>query len=321
MNNIIPLCYTTCVMFIHVCYLFFISAQSVEDQIPVTVVQPGDNVTIKCSGSIKERIHWFRQTPGHTMQFIAEVYYKEVISDSLKDKRFSFTIIDNLYVINIRNVRKEDEAIYYCQMRADYAQGFINSTFLIVNDEENSQNCVHHVRQSPSSASVSSGGSVSLQCSLQSKDNTTVQCPQHHKVLWFRAGSEELNTGVMYNFTNNSCVYSLSKTIGHSSDTGTYYCAVDTCGHVLFGDGTRVEMGQSHFLTVALSVLLSCCVLVIIVLCLKRGRVCAHCRAADINYAALNFSSRKVKPRSKTRREQECVYSTVRAEHLSSTML
>uniref|UniRef100_A0A8C6UNB1 Immunoglobulin V-set domain-containing protein n=1 Tax=Neogobius melanostomus TaxID=47308 RepID=A0A8C6UNB1_9GOBI len=44
----------------------------VEDQIPVTVVQPGDNVTIKCSGSIKERIHWFRQTPGHTMQFILQ---------------------------------------------------------------------------------------------------------------------------------------------------------------------------------------------------------------------------------------------------------
>uniref|UniRef100_A0A8C6UFV5 Ig-like domain-containing protein n=1 Tax=Neogobius melanostomus TaxID=47308 RepID=A0A8C6UFV5_9GOBI len=228
-------------------------APDVEDQIPVTVVQPGDNVTFKCS-----------------------VYYKEVLNDSLKDKRFSFTIIDNLHVINIRNITKDDEAIYYCQMRTGY-----------VHDEENSQNCVHHVRQSPSSASVSSGGSVSLQCSLQSKDNTTVQCPQHHKVLWFRAGSEELNTGVMYNFTNNSCVYSLSKTIGHSSDTGTYYCAVDTCGHVLFGDGTRVEMGQSHF-------------------------------SADVNYAALNFSSRKVKSSSKTRREQECVYSTVRAEHLSS---
>uniref|UniRef100_A0A8C6UNA0 Ig-like domain-containing protein n=1 Tax=Neogobius melanostomus TaxID=47308 RepID=A0A8C6UNA0_9GOBI len=229
-------------------------AQSVEDQIPVTVVQPGSNVTIKCS-----------------------------------DKRFSFTIIDNLLVMNIRNVRKEDEAIYYCQIKDGYVQDLIGSTFLI----ENSQNCVHHVRQSPSSASVPLGGSVSLQCSLQSKDNTTVQCPQHHKVLWFRAGSEELNTGVMYNFTNNSCVYSLSKTIGHSSDTGTYYCAVDTCGHVLFGDGTRVEMGQS---------------------CLSQKSFLT----ADVNYAALNFSSRKVKSSSKTRREQECVYSTVRAEHLSS---
>uniref|UniRef100_A0A8C6UI73 Ig-like domain-containing protein n=1 Tax=Neogobius melanostomus TaxID=47308 RepID=A0A8C6UI73_9GOBI len=303
--NIIPLCNTTCTMFIYVCYLFFISAQSVEDQIPVTVVQPGDDVTFKCSGSydIKERIHWFRQTPGHTMQFIAEVYQEKVLSDSLKDNRFGFKVIDNLHVTNIRNVTKDDEAIYYCQMRNDYVQGFISSTFLIVNGKPDHillqntfSNCVHHVRQSPSSASVSSGGSVSLQCSLQSKDNTTVQCSQHHKVLWFRAGSEELNTGVMYNFTNNSCVYSLSKTIGHSSDTGTYYCAVDTCGHVLFGDGTRVEMGQS---------------------CLSQKSFLT----ADINYAALNFSSRKVKPRSKTRREQECVYSTVRAEHLSSTML
>uniref|UniRef100_A0A8C6UND2 Ig-like domain-containing protein n=1 Tax=Neogobius melanostomus TaxID=47308 RepID=A0A8C6UND2_9GOBI len=239
MNNIIPLCNTTCVMFIHVCCLFFISAQSIEDQIPVTAVQPGDDFMIKCSGSyeMNDRIHWFRQTPGHTIKFIAEVYYKE---DSFKDNHFSFTIKDNLRVMNIRNVTKEDEAIYYCQIKDGYVQDLIGSTFLIVNGKPD-----HILLQSPSSASVSSGGSVSLQCSLQSKDNITVQCSQHHKVLWFRAGSEELNTGVMYNFTNNSCVYSLSKTIGHSSDTGTYYCAVDTCGHVLFGDGTRVEMGQS----------------------------------------------------------------------------
>uniref|UniRef100_A0A8C6UL21 Ig-like domain-containing protein n=1 Tax=Neogobius melanostomus TaxID=47308 RepID=A0A8C6UL21_9GOBI len=243
---------------------------NLQDQIPVTVVQPGSNVTIKCSDSydIKRiRINWYRQTPGHTMQFIAEVYRKEVLSDSLKDKRFSLKILDNLHVMNIRNVTKEDEAIYYCQRRSEYTTFYC---FLGTTDD------MFYSFLLPSSASVPSGGSVSLQCSLQSKDNTTVQCPQHHKVLWFRAGSEELNTGVMYNFTNNSCVYSLSKTIGHSSDTGTYYCAVDTCGHVLFGDGTRVEMG--HDCGSVRPVVLLCagdhrplCVF-------KRGRVCAHCR-------------------------------------------
>ncbi|KAK7877221.1 hypothetical protein WMY93_032074 [Mugilogobius chulae] len=143
-----------------------------------------------------------------------------------------------------------------------------------------SQSCVQ-VRQSPSSAAVVPGRSVSLQCSLQPKNNKSqIQCPQQDNVHWFRAGSEEPHTGLMYNSTNYSCVYRLSKTIGHSSDAGTYYCAVDTCGHILFGTGTKVDIGHR----------------------------------ADVNYAALNFSSRKVRQSSKPRAEQECVYSSVRAD-------
>uniref|UniRef100_A0A8C6UL44 Ig-like domain-containing protein n=1 Tax=Neogobius melanostomus TaxID=47308 RepID=A0A8C6UL44_9GOBI len=238
----------------------------------VTVAQLGDRVTFMCSDTSKfEIVHWYKQTPGHMVEMIALIYKSVTdVGDYFKDERFNFTLLNNQHQFTIERLRKEDEAIYYCHLMDIFKLGFINGTFLVVNDDPNTI-------ISPSDITHFYNCSVSLQCSLQSKDNTTVQCSQHHKVLWFRAGSEELNTGVMYNFTNNSCVYSLSKTIGHSSDTGVlYYCAVDTCGHVLFGDGTRVEMGQS--LTVALSVLLSCCVLVIIVLCLKRGRVCAHCR-------------------------------------------
>ncbi|KAK7877218.1 hypothetical protein WMY93_032071 [Mugilogobius chulae] len=212
----------------------------------------------------------------------------------------------------------------------------MNGTFLVVNDVTKSQSCVH-VRQSPSSAAVVPGRSVSLQCSLQPKNNKSqIQCPQQDNVHWFRAGSEEPHTGLMYNSTNYSCVYRLSKTIGHSSDAGTYYCAVDTCGHILFGTGTKVDIElPPDPVTVALSVLLCGCVLVIIVLCVcvKRATACAHCRdspdpvtrphnensenmdmRADVNYAALNFSSRKVRQSSKPRAEQECVYSSVRAD-------
>ncbi|KAK7877220.1 hypothetical protein WMY93_032073 [Mugilogobius chulae] len=141
------------------------TGQSAQDQIPVTVVRPGDRVTFTCSAKY-EHVYWYKQTPGHVTK---------------------------------------------------------------------SQSCVH-VRQSPSSAAVVPGHSVSLQCSLQPKNNKSqIQCPQQDNVHWFRAGSEEPHTGLMYNSTNYSCVYRLSKTIGHSSDAGTYYCAVDTCGHILFG--------------------------------------------------------------------------------------
>ncbi|KAK7877217.1 hypothetical protein WMY93_032070 [Mugilogobius chulae] len=153
-------------------------------------------------------------------------------------------------------------------MRAGAILSFMNGTFLVVNDVTKSQSCVH-VRQSPSSAAVVPGRSVSLQCSLQPKNNKSqIQCPQQDNVHWFRAGSEEPHTGLMSNSTNYSCVYRLSKTIGHSSDAGTYYCAVDTCGQILFGTGTKVDIEPPPDpVTVVLSVLLCGCVLVIIVLC------------------------------------------------------
>ncbi|KAK7877222.1 hypothetical protein WMY93_032075 [Mugilogobius chulae] len=297
--------------------------QTTEDQIPVTVAKPGDSVTFTCSADYKERVNWYKQSPGHTMQFIGFVYsqYKEV--DQSSHDRFNLTKVDNKHALTIKNIEKEDEAIYYCHMTGE--QNFMSSTFLIVEDVTKSQSCVH-VRQSPSSAAVVPGRSVSLQCSLQPKNNKSqIQCPQQDNVHWFRAGSEEPHTGLMYNSTNYSCVYRLSKTIGHSSDAGTYYCAVDTCGHILFGTGTKVDT-----VTVALSVLLCGCVLVIIVLCVcvKRATVCDTAEVtyskyspdsvtdmrADVNYAALNFSSRKVRPSSKPRAEQECVYSSVRAD-------
>ncbi|XP_055015090.1 uncharacterized protein LOC129410614 [Boleophthalmus pectinirostris] len=277
------------------------------------------------------------------MQFIGYVFDDLKVNDPSGQDCFKFNTVDNQHVFTIQNIRKEDEAIYYCILIDGYGQNFVNGTFLVVNgtDGADSQSC-DHVTQSPSSASVVPGRSVSLQCSLQPKNKKSqIQCPQEQQVHWFRAGSVEPHTGLMSHFTNYSCVYSLSKTIEHSSEAGTYYCAVHTCGHILFGTGTTLDIDELPELqllpvTVALSVLLCVCVLVIIILCVKRGRLCKYCRdspdtvssphcessenmdaRADVNYTALNFSSRKVKQRqsSNTRGEQECVYSSVRAEH------
>ncbi|XP_056239206.1 uncharacterized protein LOC130173760 isoform X1 [Seriola aureovittata] len=106
-----------------------------------------------------------------------------------------------------------------------------------------------HVKQSPETASVQLGASMTLQCSLlYTNKESRAQCPGEHSVHWFRAGSGGFHPGIIYTHSNRSdeqeersCVYSLSKTIQNSSDAGTYYCAVVTCGEILFGEGTKVE--------------------------------------------------------------------------------
>ncbi|XP_055012195.1 uncharacterized protein LOC110168903 [Boleophthalmus pectinirostris] len=79
-------------------------------------------------------------------------------------------------------------------------------------------------------------------------------CAGEYRVHWFKQ-SEESAAGVLYshggssdqcdnntNTSTNSCVYSLPIHNVSSEQTGTYYCAVDACGQVLFGNGTRVNM-------------------------------------------------------------------------------
>ncbi|TWW54391.1 hypothetical protein D4764_0192310 [Takifugu flavidus] len=41
----------------------------------------------------------------------------------------------------------------------------------------------------------------------------------------------------------NTCFYSFSMKNVNTSQTGTYYCAVAACGHILFGNGTKLVCG------------------------------------------------------------------------------
>ncbi len=98
------------------------------------------------------------------------------------------------------------------------------------------------------------GDSVSLQCSIFSES-----CSGEHSVYWFRQSSGE-SQGVLYtkgerngqckNSTESqtqSCVYNLFKSNASHSDAGIYYCAVATCGEILFGKGTELSFRGKVF--------------------------------------------------------------------------
>ncbi|XP_037636170.1 uncharacterized protein LOC119494394 isoform X1 [Sebastes umbrosus] len=336
------------------CTVYLIQTAELPHQISTTVVEVGGNITLDCPFSKMggQPFYLYKQSLGYLAQtVIAVIVGKITPSEQFNNPRFTATKEDSQYSLTIRNVSKEDEATYFCLGGVTYSQSFVNGIFLAVNDRN--QQKFFYVKQSPETESVKPGDSVTLQCSLLSKNKENAdQCPDEHSVYWFRSGSREYHPGIIYAHSDEEeekrCVYSLSKTIQSSSDNGTYYCAVVTCGEILFGEGTKVETrndcdsgSELDPVVLALGVLLACCAIVIVVLIFygNRKKVCEHCKApvsashhlghnrttvdlsndldGGLNYAALDFSTRKVKREKRKTREspQECLYSAVRADN------
>lgn len=107
------------------------------------------------------------------------------------------------------------------------------------------------------SKSVHLGGLVTLQCSLHSeKEEKRHACPAEDDVSWIRLGSGESHPSIIYTPSHisrereeRSCFYSLSKMV-NVSDKGTYYCAVDTCGQILFGGGTVLLSSKGNIFNI-----------------------------------------------------------------------
>lgn len=103
---------------------------------------------------------------------------------------------------------------------------------------------------------VQPGDSVTLNCSIIS-DSSTWSCPSEHSVSWFGVRKDTFDGNVIYTDKNRpfkcdrkrdtaapskSCIYYFAKNVS-SSDSGTYYCALATCGEIIFGTGTKLEIG------------------------------------------------------------------------------
>ncbi|XP_053179650.1 uncharacterized protein LOC128362825 [Scomber japonicus] len=262
-----------------------IQTAKVPHLISLTVVDVGDDVTFYCKVSERGNLfHWYKQSLGEMGQLVASGINTVTFNDQFKESRFNITKERAHSSLIIRNISKEDEATYFCQNGTEFSPSLSNGTFLAVNDSKQQKSV--NVKQSPETASVQLGDAMTFQCSLLSKNTTknTDQCPGERSVYWFRAGLGGFHPGVGYTHGNRSdeggersCVYSLSKTIQNSSDTGTYYCAVVTCGQILFGEGTKVDTrSKLDPVVIVLAALLACCVTVnaVLLFYIKGRRVC-----------------------------------------------
>ncbi|XP_063339113.1 signal-regulatory protein beta-2-like [Pelmatolapia mariae] len=261
--------------------------------VPVKMVQLGEPATLKCDipKEIRSKVYWYRQSVGDTLELIVTLYRdtEPVYGSAFLKSRFSAQNANNFSKLTILETIQEDEGIYHCGMTAWHNLEWSGTYLLVKGKTQRTSNYIV-VQPQIESNPVRPGDTVTLQCSVLS-DSENKTCPGDHNVFWFRAGSNTSHPNILYTHENRTdqcektsehqdrCVYRFSKNVS-SSDAGTYYCAVATCGEILLGNGTTVELERTTQLT-----------------------------EADINYAALNFSERKTRGRRKREFTETSVYS------------
>ncbi|CAL8271415.1 unnamed protein product [Boreogadus saida] len=240
----------------------------------------GDTVALDCAVLKDEKtflqLFWYQQSLGHNPQMVARRYQTSLISPSFMP-RFTAGNGSN-FNLTISNVKKEDEANYFCNQGGKYQYTWKNGVFLTVTDPNDQRFVSQTVVQQPVSASAQLGDPVALQCSITSqRTDHSNQCQGEPSVYWFRSGPSHpaavyMNgnrSGECQNSSGppsapQSCVYTLPKNNVDSSDAGTYYCALAACGEVVFGNGTKLDIP----VILVHRILLTCFLLVIIILIL-----------------------------------------------------
>uniref|UniRef100_A0A3Q3SMY5 Ig-like domain-containing protein n=1 Tax=Mastacembelus armatus TaxID=205130 RepID=A0A3Q3SMY5_9TELE len=269
-------------------------------------VRPGDSVTLQCSVLSDSEsdtcprdhsVYWFRAGSDESHPNI--IYTDgnnecEKRSDTVKSCVYHFS-----------NISSSDAGTYYCAVATCGQILFGNGTKLDIGRET-----TRHRLSDP----VRPGDSVTLQCSVLS-DSESDTCPRDHSVYWFRAGSDESHPNIIYTDGNNecekrsdtvkSCVYHFSNI--SSSDAGTYYCAVATCGQILFGDGTKLDIGMILCFSPGISPYNNVTTSSVLLVAQPED---GH----DLNYAALHFSGEKATRgrKKKEMKNEESVYSQVK---------
>ncbi|CAK6973025.1 uncharacterized protein LOC128383363 [Scomber scombrus] len=213
----------------------------------------GANVTLRCfyKGDVAAMFYWYKQTLGQKPRLISTFYKhdkKGTFSDEFKnDPRFTLETNQGKNHLTISKLRISDSATYYCVSSYFKTLAFLEVTTLNVKGSGlNIQALVHQ----SASESIQPGGSVTLNCTVH-----TGTCDDgEHSVYWFK-NSEESHPGLIYthggrndqcerntNIQAHTCVYNLPMKSLNLSHAGTYYCAVASCGQILFGDGTKLDV-------------------------------------------------------------------------------
>uniref|UniRef100_A0A8C9YVD0 Ig-like domain-containing protein n=1 Tax=Sander lucioperca TaxID=283035 RepID=A0A8C9YVD0_SANLU len=297
----------------------------------------GESVTFPCvcdNDAMAVMYYWYKQTLGQKPKLMSKFYRHNDIGtfqdEFNNNTRFSLDKVKDKYHLKISDLQISDSATYYC-VGSNLYKTYEFCEGNTVSVEGSGLNVPATVHQS-SSESIEPGGSVTLNCTVH-----TGTCDGEHSVYWFK-NSEESQPGLIYTHgdrndqcerkpNTQTCVYNLPmKCLNLSHET--YYCAVASCGHILFGNGTKLDLEDEvdspvwvYFLSAALAFTTILSVLLAFSVYKLNKRRC-QCTATstpnialhedNLHYAALRDHSGNTSRRQRDSTMTECVYSSVK---------
>ncbi|XP_030595565.1 signal-regulatory protein beta-2-like [Archocentrus centrarchus] len=233
--------------------LSFRLGRSTDDLFFVTkTIDVGDNVTLTCprlTSELEATLYWIRIVSGNHPEFLGGTFTFDYGGIN-KTPHITAKQGPGTFTLEISKTKLNDSGLYYCIKVDQLDMEFLNATFLKINGPDPA---ITDIIQVPQSGPLRPGDPVTLQCLVLS-DSENKTCPGNHRVFWFSPRADNSHPNLIYAHENNDscerspedsstqkCVYSFSKNVS-SSDAGSYYCAVATCGQILFGNGTKLDI-------------------------------------------------------------------------------
>ncbi|TDG99893.1 hypothetical protein EPR50_G00199070 [Perca flavescens] len=309
----------------------------------VITAKVGENVTLKCfcRDNAVTFLSWYQQSLEGKPLIISSRMKQSTEASIFPAYKERFEVLAHEEGTNhliIQNLRESDSATYYCGILEFNAIEFGHGAFLHVKTPQpNIQAVVHQPALEP----LRLGDSVNLSCTVKAG-----ACARNQSLYWFRHGVAQ--SAVMYHSagqceqlsseeSNVNCTSNLALKSVSSTDAGMYYCALASCGDIVFGNGTRVEIkGFPLLLVYSLILALAVSIIVLLVLAFITYKLikksCSVCKGsvthpacpaasdamnqdADVlHYAALGLKT----TRDRHRREDNnadsvCVYSRIKS--------
>lgn len=234
------------------CYSFYVFLGQVPlvkslgvSQVPrVVTAHAGQTVTLKCfcGDDSVTFFSWYQQRLGGRPVIISNRMRHNMaasISPSFKE-RFEVKSGERINHLTISDLLLSDSAMYYCGILEFNSLELGDGSFLHVRMSlSNMQSFVYQPGLNP----VQPGDSVQLNCEVYSE-----KCEGEQRLYWYRQTTSQ--PVIMYpndrNCVNEShsrkCTLSYYIKSVDSSDEGMYYCALASCGEIMLGNGTQVQL-------------------------------------------------------------------------------